>query len=96
MLSSTRNSQEAHVRLFEMTNCSKLAYSSEKRQKAKEICSAASHVGSVEIPSLADMLSQDVSAYPFTRTFEDVKDKVAFIAHSSGTTGERSRMHLQI
>ncbi|KAJ5766758.1 uncharacterized protein N7511_004374 [Penicillium nucicola] len=87
LLSSTRNSQAAHVRLFEMTNCSKLAFSSEKRQKAGEICSAAPHVSSLEVPSLADMMSQDTSLYPFVGTYEDVKDKVAFIAHSSGTTG---------
>ncbi|XHF98585.1 hypothetical protein AWENTII_002133 [Aspergillus wentii] len=87
LLSSTRNSQAAHVRLFEMTNCSKLLYSSEKRQKAEDICSAAAHVSSLEIPSMAEMTSLETTAYPFLGTFGDVKNKVAFIAHSSGTTG---------
>lgn len=70
-----------------MTNCSKLVYSPEKRQVAESICSAAPHVSSVEVPSFADMMSRETSAYPLSSTFEEVKDKVAFIAHSSGTTG---------
>lgn len=37
--------------------------------------------------SFADMMSGEVSTYPFSSTFEEVKNKVAFIAHSSGTTG---------
>jgi beta-xylosidase len=71
-----------------MTGCSKLCYSSEKKQNADEICAAAPHVASVEIPSFADMIAQEVSLYPFTGTIEEVKNKVAFIAHSSGTTGK--------
>ncbi|KAI9371724.1 hypothetical protein BJX61DRAFT_548133 [Aspergillus egyptiacus] len=87
LLSSTRNSQAAHVRLFEMTDCSKLCYSSEKQQNADDICAAASHISSVEIPSFVEMLAQETSVYPFSWPFEDIKNKVAFIAHSSGTTG---------
>jgi hypothetical protein len=70
-----------------MTNCSKLAYSSEKKQKAEEICLAGSHIQSLEIPSLSQMLAQESRVYPFLGTFEEVKNSVAFIAHSSGTTG---------
>ncbi|KAJ5098005.1 hypothetical protein N7532_005006 [Penicillium argentinense] len=87
LLSSTRNSQAAHVRLFEMTNCSKLAYSPEKHLNAQDICSAAPYVTECEIPSFAEMSEQDTGGYPFSKTFEDVRNEVAFIAHSSGTTG---------
>lgn len=92
LLSSTRNSQAAHVRLFEMTGCSKLCYSAEKQQNADEICAAASHVVSMGIPSFADMVAQESRPYPFTGTIEDVQNKVAFIAHSSGTTGTHLEM----
>ena len=37
-------------------------------------------------------MSQDTSAYPFAGTFENVTNEVAFIAHSSGTTGKSSRL----
>ena len=70
-----------------MTKCSKLAYSSEKRQKAEEIVLADSKIQSLEIPSLTQMLAEESSVYPFQGTFEEVKNNVAFIAHSSGTTG---------
>lgn len=70
-----------------MTNCSKLVYSPEKRHISEDICSAAPHVSSVGVLSFADMMSGEVSTYPFSSTFEEVKNKVAFIAHSSGTTG---------
>lgn len=73
-----------------MTGCSKLTYSSERMQKAEEICHAGPHIKSVEIPSLSDMLSEECSVYPFLWIFEEVKDAVAFIAHSSGTTGKMS------
>lgn len=78
-----------------MTGCSKLCYSYEKKQNADEICAAASHVASVEIPSFSEMIAQDVSVYPFTGTIEEVTNKVAFIAHSSGTTG-RNLCNVQI
>lgn len=54
---------------------------------AEEICSAGSHIKSLEIPSLTQMLAEECSVYPFQGAFEEVKNNVAFIAHSSGTTG---------
>jgi len=71
-----------------MTDCSKLAYSSERKQKAEEIEECRSNLKSAQIPSLGEMLASATELYPFTETFDEVKDDVAFIAHSSGTTGK--------
>lgn len=71
-----------------MTDCSKLAYSSERKQKADEIEEHRSDLKSVQIPSLSEMLASDTELYLFTKTFDEVKNDVAFIAHSSGTTGK--------
>ncbi|KAK2861154.1 putative NRPS-like protein biosynthetic cluster [Arthroderma sp. PD_2] len=87
LLSSTRNSQAAQLRLLEMTGCSKIAYSVERKQKAEEIQAVHSSLNSAQIPSLDKMIDSDTSAYPFLRKFDEVKNEVAFIAHSSGTTG---------
>ena len=65
-----------------MTDCSKLAYSSERKQKAEEIEECRSNLKNAQIPSLAEMLASDAELYPFTKTFDEIKNNVAFIAHS--------------
>ncbi|KAF7597548.1 hypothetical protein BBP40_000026 [Aspergillus hancockii] len=87
LLSSTRNSDEAHLRLLEVTDCSKLAYSAERSQRAIELKTLHPGLVTVEIPSSADILGGTTTPFPFSKTFEEVRDEVAFIAHSSGTTG---------
>jgi acyl-coenzyme A synthetase/AMP-(fatty) acid ligase len=42
----------------------------------------------VEIPSSADILGGTTTSFPFSKTFVEVRNDVAFIAHSSGTTGK--------
>ncbi|PLB43526.1 putative NRPS-like enzyme [Aspergillus steynii IBT 23096] len=42
----------------------------------------------IHIPSLDDLLaSQDVSAYPYEKTFEEARNEPAFVLHTSGSTG---------
>ncbi|KAL4794339.1 hypothetical protein BDV19DRAFT_390398 [Aspergillus venezuelensis] len=94
LMSSTRNSTTAHVRLFEMTGCSKLAVSVEKGYIADEICSEAPDVQRAEVPSFLDLISGDCKAYPFEITYEEIENEVAFIAHSSDTTGFPKPIHL--
>lgn len=40
-----------------------------------------------ELPTLEEMLGTKAAPYPFTKTFDEVKCNIAFIIHSSGTTG---------
>lgn len=41
----------------------------------------------VRIPSLESLIdTTDVAPYPFSETFDEVKDDPVFISHSSGTT----------
>ncbi|KAB8223675.1 hypothetical protein BDV33DRAFT_166905 [Aspergillus novoparasiticus] len=87
LLSSTRNSDEAHLRLLEVTNCSKLAYSTERSQRAMEIKALRPDLTTVKIPASTEILGGTTIPYLFSKSFEEVKDDVAFIAHSSGTTG---------
>ncbi|EEQ29776.1 putative NRPS-like protein biosynthetic cluster [Microsporum canis] len=87
LLSSTRNSQAAQLRLLEMTGCSKVAYGVERKQKVDDIRALYPDLHSVQIPSLDNMLEGNASPYPFSKNFDDAKNEVAFIAHSSGTTG---------
>lgn len=42
----------------------------------------------VEIPASTEIFGGATTPFPFAKSFEEVKDDVAFIAHSSGTTGE--------
>ncbi|KAL4966920.1 uncharacterized protein BDV14DRAFT_170376 [Aspergillus stella-maris] len=93
LMSSTRNSTAAHVRLFQMVGCSKLAVSIEKGYIADEICSETSNVQRAEVPSFLDLISNDCEAYPFEKTYEEIENEVAFIAHSSGTTGFPKPIH---
>ncbi|EFR05300.1 ochratoxin A non-ribosomal peptide synthetase [Nannizzia gypsea CBS 118893] len=86
-LSSIRNSEAAQVRLLEMTSCSKVAYSAERKQKVDEIQALSPGLHTVQIPSLDEMFEGDSSPYPFSKNFDDVKNEIAFIGHSSGTTG---------
>lgn len=64
-----------------------MAYSSERRWNAEEIEAVEPNISSEEIPSLEEMLSHETTEYPFEKVFDEVRDDVAFIAHSSGTTG---------
>lgn len=42
-----------------------------------------------EVPSVADIFSNgsDASHFEFSKTYDEVVDKIAFMIHSSGTTG---------
>ncbi|KAE8335493.1 hypothetical protein BDV24DRAFT_156005 [Aspergillus arachidicola] len=44
----------------------------------------------VKIPASTEILGGATMPYLFSKSFEEVKDDVAFIAHSSGTTGDHT------
>lgn len=71
-----------------MTRCTRVAFSAERRFNAEEIKAVEPNISSNEIPSLEEMLLRKTTGYTFEKEFREVKDEVAFIAHSSGTTGE--------
>ena len=87
LLSSTRNSDEAHMSLFDATNCSRQVYTAERSQKASELQSLRSSLDVKELPTFAEMIESQTSFYPFPKTYEEVEKDTAFIIHSSGTTG---------
>lgn len=71
-----------------MTGCTKVAYSVERKQAVDKIQELFPGLQSVQIPSLYEMFEGNPSPYPFSKHFDDVKNEVAFIGHSSGTTGK--------
>jgi acyl-CoA synthetase (AMP-forming)/AMP-acid ligase II len=86
-LPSARNSKEAFLHLLQVTQCRKFICSAEKRQKVLELSNFTEALQVSEIPSLDEMLSSEVVAYNYRNTYEEDKDKVSFVIHSSGTTG---------
>ncbi|KAF3899511.1 Non-canonical non-ribosomal peptide synthetase [Trichophyton interdigitale] len=78
---------KAQVRLLEMTGCRKVAYSVERKQTVDKIQELFPGLQSIQIPSLYEMFEGNSSPYPFSKNFDEVKYEVAFIGHSSGTTG---------
>lgn len=45
-----------------------------------------------ELPTLVEMIETKAAPYPFTKTFDEVRNKTAFIIHSSGTTGNETHI----
>ena len=87
LLSSTRNSDEAHLSLLDATDCSRFVYTTERSQKANELHQLRPSLDMYELPTVAEMMGTGFAPYPFPKTFDEVKDNTAFIIHSSGTTG---------
>ncbi|TQB68175.1 hypothetical protein MPDQ_003886 [Monascus purpureus] len=87
LLSSTRNSNDAHLHLLNATDCSKLVYTAERKQKALEIKSLCPSLEILQLPSLLEMLENSTLPYPLGKTYQEMEDEPALIIHSSGTTG---------
>lgn len=84
---SPRNPKEVTSGLFEATACSKLIFSSERQDEATNIKGERADMKTWEIPPLWELLRGRADLFPFSKTFEDVKDESAIIIHSSGSTG---------
>ena len=75
-----------------MTGCQKFFYSHDKEREISEMKNFLKDTGFYEVPATADILncSNVPEPYPVTKTFAEAEDDVAFIIHSSGTTGMRT------
>lgn len=87
LLSSMRNSNEAHLHLLTATGCSKLLYSAEREQLAMQIKGFRSDIGLLQIPTTDEMLGNDTAPYPLRKSFTELENVTSFVIHSSGTTG---------
>ncbi|KAL4860612.1 hypothetical protein BDV12DRAFT_209040 [Aspergillus spectabilis] len=88
-LPSTRLSDEAYQHVLNATDCHRMVYSRETSRRTMEINAFRPNTLYLEVPSVFELLDATIEPkhYPFTKTFEDLEDEVAFIIHSSGTTG---------
>ncbi|KAJ5162913.1 uncharacterized protein N7500_004743 [Penicillium coprophilum] len=95
-LPSTRNSDEAHVHLLKVTNCTKFFFSEERQARALEIQGLVSTLDIFEVPTLENILSDErgLRHYPNTKSYAEAENNVACIIHSSGTTAMPKPVYL--
>ncbi|KAL4988612.1 hypothetical protein BDW68DRAFT_158654 [Aspergillus falconensis] len=86
-LPSTRLSDEAYQHVLNATNCHVMLFTPETQRRTMEIKAFRSGTVYLEAPATADLLSSNCEPYLFTTPFSAMEEKVAFIIHSSGTTG---------
>ncbi|PYH42518.1 putative NRPS-like enzyme [Aspergillus saccharolyticus JOP 1030-1] len=89
-LPSTRLSDEAYDHVFKETRCTHLLFSSEKSQIASRLQSLTWKLLLLEVPSVTHIFSKPSGGnkrFEFSKTYDEMVDKIAFMIHSSGTTG---------
>ncbi|KAJ5897984.1 hypothetical protein N7504_008272 [Penicillium tannophilum] len=85
---STRLSNEAYAHVIGATDSSKFLFSHEKLHRVLELKKYMA-LNSVEVPSIDDILgdSRGLEQYCFEKSYGEIEDEIAFMIHSSGTTG---------
>ncbi|KAL1969482.1 hypothetical protein VTN77DRAFT_8920 [Rasamsonia byssochlamydoides] len=93
-LPSTRNSDDAFLHLLKATDCQKFVYGAERKNRVFDIKKLRPDLEIVEIPSLSEMIEGQSPLYPYDKTYDEEEDKIAFVIHSSGTTGLPKPVHI--
>lgn len=90
LLPSPRLSDEAYEHIFNSTICKRMLFSQEKKHKISELRPVLPAMDFLEVPSFMDILGDEegLNHYPLEKTYDEIEDEVAFIIHSSGTTGK--------
>lgn len=88
LLPSPRNAIEGHLHLIKQTKCRHLVYSKGRDINLSQLRAKSPDMHFWEIPTLDEMLRHPVERFPYTKQFEDAENEVAFIIHSSGSTGK--------
>ncbi|KAL3473530.1 hypothetical protein BJX99DRAFT_272294 [Aspergillus californicus] len=84
---STRLSNEAYNHVYDATATKVLLFSPAKEHLVTGLTGPAQAIRSLKVPTAEEMLDGTGVHYDLTRTYEEMEDKVAFMLHSSGTTG---------
>lgn len=89
LLSSPRNSLEAHLHVLESTQCDVLLLPSSFSVPVLKDIKASRNMRVVDMLNVHHWIddNDDEEPYPFTKTFEEAKDDPMTIFHTSGTTG---------
>jgi acyl-CoA synthetase (AMP-forming)/AMP-acid ligase II len=87
LLPSPRNALPNTVSLLEVTDCKVLFYSGPLEEQAVALSKLVKNLAIIRIPTLQEMLDGNTENYPYTKTWDEAKDDVAMIVHTSGSTG---------
>ncbi|EFX03079.1 nonribosomal peptide synthetase [Grosmannia clavigera kw1407] len=87
LFTSPRNSEEAHMKLFEETDCRFVAFADQYEEKAQAWREQREMVP-VPIGSVASCFhAKESPAFPFNKTYEQAQWEPAVVLHTSGSTG---------
>jgi thioester reductase-like protein len=88
LLSSPRNTLEAHLSLFEKTDCNDFLLPPQFPLPVIKQILAAREMRVLEIPGMDHWIKDvDVKPYPYTKKFADAKHEPFVVLHTSGSTG---------
>ncbi|KAI0389463.1 hypothetical protein F5Y17DRAFT_462718 [Xylariaceae sp. FL0594] len=88
---SPRNKPDQNERMLSQTGCRALFYGEEVSALTETF--RPGQLGDIiikPVPSLNELLQtpEDVDVYPYTTTFDEARDEICLILHSSGSTGD--------
>ncbi|KAI0482297.1 acetyl-CoA synthetase-like protein [Xylariaceae sp. FL0804] len=85
-LTSPRNSLAAHLALFESLDCATLIVAGDIPRFVDEILDQRP-MQLLRMDETEHLMSKAAPPYPYTRPSEEAKNDIAFVCHTSGTTG---------
>lgn len=86
-MTSDRNSVAAQLSLFDDLNCTTIVTTNPPVPAAAAIVTERS-MNIVDLPTLEELLSKTYPKYPYDKDFASSRDDIAFVCHTSGSTGE--------
>lgn len=87
LLPSPRNALPNTSLLLEATNCTVVLYSGNCKEQANQLKSLITGLQVVEIPDMEEMINTPCKPYLYNKTWQQAKDDVALVVHTSGSTG---------
>ncbi|KAK2868034.1 hypothetical protein FQN49_003230, partial [Arthroderma sp. PD_2] len=93
---SPRNTQLQNISMLRRSGCQVLLFAPELSTMVEKLGSGIPALETLKVPSLAEILDKSSIAfpYPFTASYEDIKDDHCLILHSSGSTGEPKLVYM--
>ncbi|EHL02676.1 hypothetical protein M7I_1190 [Glarea lozoyensis 74030] len=87
LLPSPRNAVVNTISLLRETGCRVVFYSGDLGVQESELKNSIPELTMLEVPLLSQMTNSETPHYPYTKTWEQAKDDVVMIIHTSGSTG---------
>ncbi|KFX89365.1 hypothetical protein V490_07071 [Pseudogymnoascus sp. VKM F-3557] len=87
LLPSPRNALPNTSSLLEVTNCNVVFYSGNCKEQSIQLKSLITGLQIVEVPELEDMINTPSKPFLYSKTWQEAKDDVVLVVHTSGSTG---------